>query len=443
MVIHTVSSGSFMVSSQKPEIMLAYLGSCVGVTLFDREAQVGGLIHLLLPEPPSKDRDWNPEVSALDGMPIFIDALCKNGARKERLQACIAGGALMDPVSQADLKLDLGGRTAETAEEILKKEKIHVVKVEVGGYFSCCIKLDLKSWETLIEPITTPSPKTTTENFERPTIQQLDEVIEGLLPIPQTALKIIRMIQDESCSFRELSKEILQDQVLSARLIRTCNTISINHGMKVDSVEKALLRVGEKNLILLALSFSVEKFLVHQNQGYSLCKGGIFHHSVWTAGISCKLAELTGKADPAVAYTAGLLHDIGKVVLDQYICSVFPLFYRQLQISGNDLVAVEKSLFGISHTQAGYLLANRWKMPDFVSETILRHHEPQKAQANGYLAYFVYVADLISFRFALGHDLDKIDTTLLPLSLDTIGLTIDDLPLLIAEAPFQAFDIAS
>ena len=368
MVINTVSSGSFMISSQKPEMMLAYLGSCVGVTLFDREAQVGGLIHLLLPEPPSKDRDWSPEVSALTGMPIFIDALLRKGARKERLQACIAGGALMDPVSQADLRLDIGGRTAETAQYILKDEKIQVLQVEIGGYFSCCIKLDLMSWQTTIEPITIPPPKNTAQNFSRPTSRQLSEVIEGLLPIPQTALKIIRMIKDDSCSFREISREVLHDQVLSARLIRMCNSISINHAMKVDSVEKALLRVGEKSLILLALSSSVENFLSHQNQGYSLCKGGIFHHSVWTAGISSKLAELTGKAEPAVAYTAGLLHDIGKVILDQYIYDAYPLFYRQLQISGNDLAAVEKSLFGIDHTEAGYLLARRWSMPDFVSE---------------------------------------------------------------------------
>ncbi|MGC9967915.1 MAG: HDOD domain-containing protein [Syntrophobacteraceae bacterium] len=443
MTTHTVTSGSFMISSQKPETMLAYLGSCVGVTLFDRQAQVGGLIHLLLPEPPSLDHDWNPEVSALTGMPIFIDALCKKGARKERLQACIAGGALMDPVSQADLLLDIGGRTAETAQHILENENIPVLQVEIGGYFSCCISLDLMSWQTTIEPITIPPPKTTVENFSRPTVRQFNEVIEGLLPIPQTALKIIRMISDESCSFREVSREILHDQVLSARLIRMCNSISINPGMKVDSVEKALLRVGEKNLILLALSFSVENFLSHGKQGYSLCKGGIFHHSVWTAGISCKLAELTGKEDPAVAYTAGLLHDIGKVILDQYMYSAYPLFYRQLQINGNDLAAVEKSLFGMAHTEAGYLLARRWSMPDFVSETILHHHEPNKAEGDRYLAHLVYVADLISFRFALGHHVDKMNTTHLRSSLDTISLNTDDLPLLIASAPFQAFDIAS
>jgi len=442
-VTSIVTSGSFLTSPQKPEDMLAYLGSCVGVTLVDTEARVGGLIHLLLPEPPSVDRDWSPEVSALTGMPIFIDALCRKGARKERLKACIAGGALMDPVSQADLMLDIGGRTAQTVQNILEEEKIPVLQVEIGGFFSCCIRLDLTSWQTTIEPITMPPPRTGSENFSRPTVRQIDEVIERLLPIPQTALKIIRMINDDTCSFREVSEEIRHDQVLSARLIRMCNSISMNPEMQVDSIEKALLRVGEKNLVLLALSFSAERFFHTGNQGYSLCKGGIFHHSIWTAGISCKLAELTGEPDPAVAYTAGLLHDIGKVILDQYMYDAYPLFYRQLQINGKDLAAVEKSLFGIAHTEAGHMLARRWNLPDFVRDTILHHHEPHEAETNRHLAHLVYVADLISSRFALGHHLDKMNTTHLRSSLKALHLRTDQLPLLIADASFQAFDIAS
>jgi len=352
-----------MISRQKPEIMQAYLGSCVGVTLFDLKAGIGGLIHLLLPEPPSEDLTWDPEVSAVTGMPIFIDALCKQGARKERLQACIAGGALIDPVSLADLRLDIGGRTAERVQQILQNERIAIRQIEVGGYFSCCISLDLTTWETKIEPFVIPAPKTATDNFCRPTAEKLDKAIEEILPIPQTALKIIRMINDDSYSFKEVSREVLQDQVLSARIIRISNSVSNNSGMKVSSVEKALLRIGDKHLILLALSFSLQDFISHARQGYSLCKGGIFYHSVWTAGVSGKLAELTGKAHPDQAYTAGLLHDIGKVILDQYMNKAYPLFYRQLQIPGNDLAAAEKTLFGITHSEAGHLLACRWGMP--------------------------------------------------------------------------------
>ncbi len=439
MRMHTVTSGSYMISRQKPEIMQAYLGSCVGVTLYDRKAGIGGLIHLLLPEPPSVDLTWNPEINAVTGMPIFIDALCKQGAQKGSLQACIAGGALMGPVSLADLRLDIGGRMAEMAQHILQSEKIPIRQIEVGGYSSCCISLDLTTWETTIKPLAIPAPKTAADKFSRPTAEQLDEVIEELLPIPQTALKILRMINDDSYSFGEVSREVLQDQVLSARIIKMCNSVSIDPGMKVDSIKKALLRIGDKNLMLPALSFSLQDFITHARQGYSLCKGGIFHHSVRTAGISGRLAELTGKAHPDLAYTAGLLHDIGKVILDQYTYSAYPLFYRELQIQGNHLETDEKTLFGVAHTEAGYLLACRWGMPECVSETILHHHEPDKAKDNRCLTHLVYIADLISSRFVLGHNLDKMDISHLLSSLEAIDFNTGSLPMLLAGACSRPF----
>ncbi len=443
MMTHTVTSGSYMISREKPQIMQAFLGSCVGVTLFDRRAGIGGLIHLLLPEPPSMDLGWKPEVSAAIGMPIFIDELCRQGAGKERLQACIAGGALIDPVSQTDLALDIGGRTAEMAQHILQSENIPILNAEVGGFFSCCIRLNLTTWQTTIEPFVMPAPETKAEDFTRPQAEQLNEVIEELVPIPQIALKIIRMIDDENFSFREVSREVIQDQVLSARIIRMCNSVSINPAMKVDSIDRALLRIGQKNLMLLALSFSIENFMDNlvslPKRGYSLCKGGLFQHSVWTARISGKLAELTAKAPPDQAYTAGLLHDIGKVVLDQYMYSAYPLFYRQLQTQGNHLADVEKKLFGIAHTDAGYLLARRWDMPEFVSETVLHHHEPGEANGNRSMAHLVYVADLVSSRFLPGHYLNKMGSSHLRSSLDELDFDIRNFPELLAGAPFIAF----
>ncbi len=266
-------------------------------------------------------------------------------------------------------------------------------------------------------------------------MEQINDAIEELIPIPQIALKIIRIINDENSSFREIAREILQDQVLSARIIRMCNSVSVNLATKVDSIEKALLRIGEKSLVLMALSFSMNKFISQASRGYSLCKGGMFHHSVWTARMCAKMAEMTSKARPELAYTAGLLHDIGKVVLDQYMNGAYPLFYRQLQIQGSDLTTAEKDLFGISHTDAGHLLARRWDIPESVGEAVLHHHEPDKAGRNRPLPHLVYLADLLNSRFVPGHHVNRIDSSLLRKSLETLDLDIGNLPALLAGAP--------
>ncbi|MFZ2447938.1 MAG: HDOD domain-containing protein [Syntrophobacteraceae bacterium] len=427
-----VLSGSYSAGAEKPEILQAFLGSCVGITLCDRKAGVGGLIHLLLPEPPSMDSSWRPEVSAATGLPIFIEALTNLGAKKHRLEACMAGGALIDPLSQTDLILDIGGRTAEIARNILDKLGIPVLQSEIGGYFSCRLSLNLATWETTIDPIAIPTPSTDGKDFVQPRPEQLDHAIETILPIPQVALKIIRMIGSDRFSFRDVAEEVIQDQVLSARILKLCNSVSINAAMRVDSVEKALLRIGEKSLLPLALSVSLQSFISNTNLGYSLCKGGLFNHSVWTANSSRKLAELTGKAPLDLAYTAGLLHDIGKVVLDQYMHSAYPLFYRKLQRNGSDLNAAERELFGIAHTDAGYRLAQLWDMPESISQTILHHHCPEEAGADRDLVHLIYVADFMNYRFMVGHDLEKMEATHFQSSIEAIEFDPAHFPALLA-----------
>jgi len=107
MSTNLVSAGSYVISGKKRTVLAAILGTCVGVTLCDRVANVGGLIHLLLPEPTNMAKPWRPEKYASTGFPIFIKALREAGAARERMQACIAGGGLIDPVCEPDFFLIL------------------------------------------------------------------------------------------------------------------------------------------------------------------------------------------------------------------------------------------------------------------------------------------------------------------------------------------------
>lgn len=87
----------------------------------------------------------------------------------------------------------------------------------------------------------------------------------------------------------------------------------------MDSVDRALVVFGEKRLLQLAVSASLESLFPGSLCGYSLCKGGVYQHAMGTSVIAEKLANFTGRTAPDLAYTGGLLHDIGKVVMDQYM----------------------------------------------------------------------------------------------------------------------------
>jgi putative nucleotidyltransferase with HDIG domain len=436
-----VAAGSYYVSNAQSMILNAYLGTCVGVALYDTEAGIGGLIHLLLPEPISQVETFQPGKYASLGFPIFLKALYDAGASPKKLKACIAGGALVGPLRNYDLELDIGGRTVERVMQFLADEKIKIEKLETGGFFTCCLSVNMQTWNCNIEPVGADKLKTKI-NFKIPKAKEISRTIKDLKPIPQVALKILRMINEDLYEIDALTEEIRKDQVISARTLQLCNSAIFSNRKKIETLEHAVVMLGQRLLQKFVISASLNNFFSQCGMGYSLCKGGIYHHAISTATIAEQLAGLTGKISPSLAYTAGLLHDIGKVVLDQYIYADFPFFYRQLNEEGKNLVEVEKNLLGIDHTEAGSELAHSWSLPESLTEIITYHHKPENAVQNTELVHIIYLADLLMSRFNTSLELERLNTEALVSRLKTIGFSIDRFAEIVDFIPVKSLDLS-
>ncbi len=151
------------------------------------------------------------------------------------------------------------------------------------------------------------------------------------------------------------------------------------------------------------------------------------------------MADLTARVNPGLAYTAGLLHDIGKVILDQFIASAYPLFYRQLFEKGAHFLEAENKILGINHTKVGSDLAVRWSLPDSLIDTIKYHHDPEAAVHNIEVTHLVYLADLIMSRFHAGLELELLSTEGLTSRLNTIGFSIENFCDIVDSVPAGAF----
>ncbi|CAB1075563.1 HDIG domain protein [Olavius algarvensis Delta 1 endosymbiont] len=433
-----VASGSYYVSRQKPMILEAYLGTCVGVALYDKQAGVGGLMHLLLPEPVSVGGSLQPEKYASTGFPIFLRALYDKGASKSRLKAHIAGGALVGPIESADLDLDIGGRTVDTVMKYFKEENIQIEQSETGGFFTSYVNLNLDTWQCRIEPADNDKMMPHQEVHVAP-VEEIKRTMETIQPIPQVALKILRLIDEEEYDIKALTAEIRKDQVISAKTLQLCNSVMFAGTKKIESLDHALIYIGLQTLVKLVISASVDNYYSSAGMGYSLCKGGLFHHAIGTAIISEKLAELTGRVKPGLAYTVGLLHDIGKVVLDQYVTSAYPLLYRKLSDEGTSFSDTEKAILGIDHTEIGSELARNWSFPESLIDVIRYHHRPEDAFHSLELTHTVYVADLLMSRFNSGLELERLGTETLAARLETIGLSVARFPDLVDLIPISVF----
>lgn len=435
-----IAAGRFKLGKEQTDIYQAYLGTCLGVALYDKSTKIGGMIHILLPEPPSISSIDFPEKYASTGVPLLINELKKLGVRAENLKASIAGGALVGPVSQMDMNLDIGGRSAEITVSILEASGIKIIKSETGGFFTCTLELDMDTGRTRINPAWEDTRESQI-NFTAPSLKDIFNTIDQLQPIPQTALKIFRMFQSPRHYITDITDELVKDQVLSGQTLKLCNSALFSGMVKIETLKDAVLVMGEEMLIKSVITAAVDAYFTQTGtSGYSLCKGGLFFHAVGVASTAENIAKKSGKGPLKSAYTAGLLHDIGKVVLDQYIADYSPLFFRRLGQKNENFLNSEKKILGITHCEAGALLARKWNFSDGLTDIIQHHHFPEKAKENKDLAYIVYLADLLMERFNAGFDLEKMETKSFENSLKHLGFTMADLPELIDAIPTNAFN---
>ncbi len=434
-----VAAGQFKSGKKQTNIYQSYLGTCLGVALYDDKTHIGGIIHILLPEPPTMSTIDSPEKYASTGLPLLINELIKLGAKPENLKASIAGGALVGPISQQDMNLDIGGRSADIATAIVKTHGIKILKSETGGFFTCTLELDMNTGDTCIKPAWEYTAKNKT-NFKAPSLDDIFSTIEQLKPIPQTALKIFRMFQTSRHHVTEITDELAKDQVLSGQTLKLCNSALFAGMVKIETLKDAVLLMGEEMLVKTVITAAVNTYYDQTGvSGYSLCKGGLFFHAVGVATLSEKIALKLESPLLKIAYTAGLLHDIGKVVLDQYVADSTPLFFRRLTQKNESFLDSEKKLLGITHCEAGGILAKKWQFSDALSKVIQYHHTPTKAGKQKDLVNIIHLADFIMEKFSTGFDLERMQPEDFISALNHCGFTAQDIPELVDAIPINAF----
>jgi len=431
-----VTNGTFSIRTTQAGFLTAALGSAVGLALYDRTAGVGGIASFLLARPVGSQHTEQPEKFVETGLPLFIAELQAKGAEIDRLEAAVAGGSLqLQGASCNDL-----GQWSEFAVdalmEQLSKRRIPLAAIEVGGLRPLSLLLDTCSWTASIELMEDRSPPAASK-VTAPTSGQVDHAIETTQPIPQIALNILALLE-EGGKFTSLADQVKQDQVITAKILRFSNSPLYSSGRDITSIDRAMVFLGENSLTEIALSAAISSSFAESGVGYGLMKGGLFKHALAVAHLAKVLALETRMAEAGIAYTAGLLHDIGKIVLDRFVANSLPFFYRQGVGSSKDYAEIERELFDTDHLEVGFRLAQRWHLSESLTEVIAHHHWPeQAATAHLPLVHLIYLADLLSSCYLAGVEMENINTEGLEERLEAIGLQTEKLLEIIGKVPWK------
>jgi len=211
------------------------------------------------------------------------------------------------------------------------------------------------------------------------TLKRISQSLLNLPTLPTLAAKLLELVDQSHTSAQTLAQFISQDQVIAARLLKMSNSAYYGQGREISSVHQAVVLLGFDMVREIALGVSVlNAFKSAQGlDGFDI--SSFWDHCSAVALVSRKIAKGWIPHMASEAFTAGLLHDIGKVVLIQYLPDDFAKCLVQAKQENRNLHEVEREIFGTDHGQIGSWLAQRWKLPEALHEVMEFHHEIERA----------------------------------------------------------------
>jgi len=220
--------------------------------------------------------------------------------------------------------------------------------------------------------------------------------IRSISTLPHAMTRIMAVAADESSSARDLSKEVRSDQALASKILKVVNSAYYGFYRKIANVNDAVVILGFKEIRSMCLALTVlDLFNVGENEHFD--RREFWRHSVITAVLAEMLAEPYAEEHPQ-AFTAGLLHDLGRAVLDQFFPEEWKEVCLEVEQRQTYWLPVERELLGTDHAEVGFWLAERWDFPTNLTESIRYHHEPALAEAAPRLTGIIHLADLLSRR---------------------------------------------
>ena len=239
-------------------------------------------------------------------------------------------------------------------------------------------------------------------------MHQLDEYLDKvnqLPPAPTILTELLILLGQSDIDVSQVVDLIAYDPSLTAAVLRLCNSAYFGSSSPATNLYEAITRVGFYETYRLVAAIVGSRTLSPPQKGYGLDTGELWKHAVTTAvaaqGMARRLAE-----DSNLAFTAGLLHDIGKIILAQALESRYTKVIEEIETKGHSFIEAEKTLIGVEHAEIGGRLLSRWNLPCSMVEAVSFHHDPAKAQTSPRLAAITYLGNMIAHYIgeAYGHE---------------------------------------
>lgn len=268
--------------------------------------------------------------------------------------------------------------------------------------------------------------------------ENIQEIIKSIPMLSASASQLLQLTSKADHELMEVVNLVKTDANLTARVLKVVNSAAFGLINEITSIDRATSYLGERIIVSIAVGDCAGKLFEKELVGYEAAGGALWKHDLRTAIAAREVVVQSGADINAdLAFTAGLLHDIGKSLISDYLQGTAPEAIELINAQDSqDYIEAEEKIIGIAHTDAGFELAQAWQLPEELAEVILYHHQPGNASEEFRpLVYAVHLGDNIAMMGGFGTGADSMQyrldpnytkyLNLSPKTLDSVMLTVD------------------
>lgn len=283
-----------------------------------------------------------------------------------------------------------------------------------------------------MEKSSLPTPPANSNPRARALKKRILQCLMGVLPpMPKVVLKAQEIMSNPDSSLKELVRVIATDQAISVRVLKLANSAYYGLVGKVTSIGHASVLLGGKKMCEIVIMAGTSNLLGKTLKGYRLKSEDVWRHSL-AVGIGSRLIANMKKPELVNdAFMAGLIHDCGKIMLDEHVLERMEEFEGLLKDGQQTFFEAEQKILGLDHSEIGFDVCKSWGIPDILTNAVRYHHYPSLSQGN-VLSHIVHMADSMAIRSGIGtsfvgmpYQVDDKDIEVLGLQEDEVSSIMD------------------
>jgi len=225
--------------------------------------------------------------------------------------------------------------------------------------------------------------------------------VESFPSLPGATTKLLSLLDDPNAAVAEIEEILRMDPGLTANVLKLSNSAYFGFQSEIGSVHKAIVLLGAKRLMQLVMTSCVNSVMNKPVPGYGLSTGELWRHSIAVSVAAEGLVEELNPPDTDEIFTAALLHDVGKLVLGEFVKDDIKKIEK---IASKDVSfeAAEQIALGTDHAEIGAKILENWGLPKEVVSAVRWHHDPDAADETSTLIDIVHVANVLCLMIGIG-----------------------------------------